>query len=678
MVMSSPTRTSIVVRGRSGRLLRATVALTLLSTASLLSPTAAAVADTAVAPTSGSFTVRGSGFGHGHGMSQYGAYGAARKGLTWKQILAFYYPKTDLTSMPTGTRIKVWLTADHDDDLRVKPAAGLRVSDTSGHSYVLPTGPAYSAWRISRSGSGYRLSYRTGAGAFQTQRTGLSTSTWSFSSSAKVLSLVLPSGGTKQYRGSLALVKRGSGGRTVNTVLLEDYVRAVVPAEMPTSWLPDAVRVQAVAARSYAVRLRDFSDYAGYDICDTTACQVYGGKDRENAQGDAATKATAGTIVSYGGKVALTQFASSNGGAMAASNLPYLVAKADPYDGVVSSQAWTRTIKASAVASAWPSVGTVQRLQVLSRDGTGAWGGRVERIKITGSKGTVTIAGSTFQSRFGMRSSLYTVLGATTGGGTTTPPVVSPPGKAWATFPRSYSSASRLDLLMLSGGTLARYPVVAGALQAPVSIGTGFAGYQQVLNAGDWDGDGYQDVISRADSGALRLHRGSASGKLGAGVAMGFGTGLRAVTGVGDVDGDRRPDLAVISRAGNLWFYYGNGRSGRGDRLLVSRGWQGPDALRGPGDLTGDGRPDLLTLDGDRLYLHRGTAEGLAARVSLGTGWGRYAALTAVGDVDADGRNDLLARTSTGRIVLFRGNGKGGLTAGADLAGSYGGTRFAG
>jgi stage II sporulation protein D len=675
--MSPPTRTPPVVRSRTGRLLGAAVALTLLSTASLLSPTAA-VADTAVAPTSGSFTIRGSGYGHGHGMSQYGAYGAARKGLTWKQILAFYYPKTDLTPMPSGTRIKVWLTADRDDDLRVKPAAGLKISDASGHSSVLPTGSDYTAWRITRSGSGYRLSYRTSTGAFKTQSTELSSSTWSFSSSAKVLGLVLPGGSTKQYRGSLALVKRGSGGRTVNTVLLEDYVRAVVPVEMPTSWLADAVRVQAVAARSYAVRLRDFDDYAGYDICDTTACQVYGGKSRENAQGDAATKATAGTIVSYDGKVALTQFASSNGGAMAASNLPYLVAKRDPYDGVVTSQSWTRTIKASSIASAWPSVGTVRRLQVLSRDGSGAWGGRVGRIQITGSKGTVTVAGSTFQSRFGLRSSLYTVVGATTGGGTPTPPpVVQPPGKAWATFPRSYSSASRLDLLMLTGGTLARYPVAAGALQAPVSIGTGFGGYDQVLNAGDWNGDGYQDVVSRADNGALRLHRGSATGKLAAGVAMGFGTGLRAVTGMGDLNGDRRPDLAVLSRAGNLWFYYGNGRTGRADRLLVSRGWQGPDALRGPGDLTGDGRPDLLTLDGDRLYLHRGTAKGLAARVPLGTGWGKYAAVTAVGDVDADGRNDLLGRTMAGRIVLFRGNGKGGLLAGKNLTGSYTGTRFA-
>src|SRR3954453_10261991 len=148
MVMSSPTRTSTSVRGRTGRLLGTAVALSLLSAGTLLAPPVAR-ADSAVASTSSSFIVRGSGFGHGHGMSQYGAYGAARKGLTWKQILAFYYPKTDLTPMPTGTRIKVWLTADHDDDLRVKPAAGLTVSDTSGHRYVLPTGSAYSAWRIS-------------------------------------------------------------------------------------------------------------------------------------------------------------------------------------------------------------------------------------------------------------------------------------------------------------------------------------------------------------------------------------------------------------------------------------------------------------------------------------------------------------------------------------------------
>ena len=406
--MSSPQHTSSPVRSRAGRLLGGAVALSLVAAASFL-PTSAA-AETAVPAQAGSFTIRGSGYGHGHGMSQWGAYGAAKKGLTWKKILSFYYPGTTLRTMPAGTTIKVWLTADSDDDLRVAPATGLKVSDTSGHSLTLPTGKEYTSWRITRSGSGYRLSHRTSTGTWKTRSTGLATSTWSFSAPAKQLTLVLPGGRTKAYRGSLALAKRGTGARTVNKVLLEDYVRAVVPAEMPTSWAADAVRAQSVAARSYAVRTRDFTSYPGYDICDTTTCQVYGGKAAENAQGNAAVKATAGSIVTHDGQVALTQFAASNGGAMSAGNLPYLVAKRDPYDGVVSSQAWSRTVTAASIAKGWPSVGTVQKLQVVGRDGTGAWGGRVVKIKITGSKGSVTVAGSTFQSRFGMRSSLYTVV----------------------------------------------------------------------------------------------------------------------------------------------------------------------------------------------------------------------------------------------------------------------------
>jgi SpoIID/LytB domain protein len=182
----------------------------------------------------------------------------------------------------------------------------------------------------------------------------------------------------------VALIKRGSGGRTINNALLEDYVKGVVPVEMPTSWAADAVRAQAVAARSYAVRLRDFRTYSGFDICDTTACQVYGGVGRETAAGNAAVKATAGKIVTYHGKVALTQFASSNGGYGAQGDYPYLAAHRDPYDGVIKSQAWRQTITASSIMRAWPSVGTVKQLQISSRDSAGAWGGRVKTIKIIG------------------------------------------------------------------------------------------------------------------------------------------------------------------------------------------------------------------------------------------------------------------------------------------------------
>ena len=223
------------------------------------------------------------------------------------------------------------------------------------------------------------------------------------------MKVVLPNGSVRPYRGTVALIKRGTGGRTVNNVLLENYVKGVVPAEMPTSWAANAVRAQAVAARSYAVRLQKFAGNVGYDICDTTACQVYRGMAHETTGGNAAVKATTGTIVTYRGVVALTQYASSNGGHSARGDYPYLAAKRDPYDGVIKSQAWTRTLSASSISRAWPSVGTVKQLQITSRDGAGAWGGRVKAIRIIGTSRTATVSGTTFQYMFGMRSSLYMV-----------------------------------------------------------------------------------------------------------------------------------------------------------------------------------------------------------------------------------------------------------------------------
>ena len=376
-------------------------------------------ADASVKPSDGKFVVKGAGFGHGHGMSQYGAYGAAKKGLSWKEILGFYYPGTTLETMSAKTTIKVWITSDTDENLRVLPAEGLKVSDANDHSLTLPAGDKYRSWRITRSGAGYALAWKGADGDYTALPTSLDTSTWHFSTKAKVVEVRLPNGSTRELRGSVAFVKRGSGGRTVNKVKLEDYVRSVVPSEMPTSWSPDAVRAQAVAARSYAIRIRDFTSYSGYDICDTTACQVYGGKAtttkgghrtvRETAAGNAAVKATASTIVTYGGKVALTQFASSNGGAMSSGGYTYLREKDDPYDGVVRSQAWKKTITAKKVAHAYPSVGTVKAITISKRDGSGRWGGRVITVKIVGSKKTIKVAGSAFQRKFGMRSSLYTV-----------------------------------------------------------------------------------------------------------------------------------------------------------------------------------------------------------------------------------------------------------------------------
>jgi stage II sporulation protein D len=475
MAMSSPrTPAAFLATRRITRLLGAALALAVIGASTVLTAIPAQ-ADSAVSASSAEFTIHGAGWGHGWGMSQYGAYGAARKGLSWKRILAFYYRGTQLSTMPSGTKIKVWITADNDSSLRVLPASGLTVRDSTGHRYTLPAGPNYTSWRISRSGPGYRLAYRTRSGSYLTKSTGLTTGTWSFSTPSKIVKVVLPSGSVRSYRGTVALIKNGSGGRTINTVLLEDYVRGVVPAEMPTSWAADAVRAQAVAARSYAVRPRDVGRYSGYDICDTTACQVYSGMGRETSNGNAAVRATAGTIVTYRSKVALTQFASSNGGYSARGDYPYLAAHRDPYDGVIKSQAWTRVISASSISRAWPSVGTVKQLQITSRDGAGAWGGRVKTIKIIGTSRTATVSGTTFQRMFGMRSSLYMVAGSSTPVAAAAPrPVVKKPSapRPVAQKPR----AARATVQQPSAGwpvvqqPSATCPTLPGRYQAPASL----------------------------------------------------------------------------------------------------------------------------------------------------------------------------------------------------------------
>ena len=276
----------------------------------------------------GEFSLSGAGFGHGIGMSQYGAYGAAVSGLTWPEILAFYYPGTALGTRSTTELIQVWLEGDQDRDLRVRPSAGLRVSDDLGTTYTVPVGSRYRAWRAVRSVTGiFKLQYLDSAGSWVTKSHPLSASsrrTWRITNTAKLVAVRLTDGSYREVRGSVAVFFYGSGTRTVNRLRVETYLRAVVPSEMPTSWHSQAVRAQAVAARTYAFRALAGAPDARWDICDSVGCQIYDGYAsttpagvrtvHETSGGDAAVTATAGRIVTVGGAAALTQFSSSNGG----------------------------------------------------------------------------------------------------------------------------------------------------------------------------------------------------------------------------------------------------------------------------------------------------------------------------------------------------------------------------
>jgi stage II sporulation protein D len=292
----------------------------------------------------------------------------------------------------------------------------------------------------------------------------------------------------------------------------------------------------------------------------------------------------------------------------------------------------------------------------------------------------LSISGKSFQYAFGMRSNLFTVGGARDV--QASPPVVSPPttakrGTPYATFARSYGSAARADLLLVGpDGRLLRYPISGRTFGSPVSIGSGFADDTHVLNAGDWNGDGYQDVIFRTRAGRLLLARGSSTGRLTTGVDMGFGANIRTMTSIGDANSDHFPDLAVITNAGNLWLYYGDGKTGRKATRRIATGWHDHDWLRGVGDWNRDRRPDLVSRVGGTLWLHRATASGFASPISLGAGWSAPAAITSIGDFDGDGRSDIVARTKGGQLRLYRGDGGTGITSPITLAGSYRGTRF--
>jgi SpoIID/LytB domain protein len=350
-------------------------------------------------PTDGVFKVTGGGFGHGIGMSQYGAHGAGSKGLSHRQILAFYYPGTSVETRSAGT-IAVGITTDNDGVTRVMHRPGLAVTNgPGGTARPLPAG--FTQWRVSTAtanANGCTLQGRDSSGTWKTAwPSGVTQAcpvTFSNATDGSV-DLVLPSGTVQVYRGKITATYRGSTSLlTVNHVPVQSYLRSVVPAEMPTSFHAEALKAQAVAARTYALRRSGGTTY--YDTCDTTACQVYRGRGTRTATGlssleypatDAAVAATDGQVLTYrsgsASQLALTMFSSANGGYTAPGGQQYLVGKADPYDAASPRSSWTGRLPASALQSAF-GIDRVERVQILARDGAGKWGGRITKARVEG------------------------------------------------------------------------------------------------------------------------------------------------------------------------------------------------------------------------------------------------------------------------------------------------------
>jgi stage II sporulation protein D len=407
-----------------GRLSVATVVAA--TSLSMVMPATAADAEVFPIADDGVFRMVGGGWGHGRGMSQWGAYQAASEGRSHAEILAFYYPGTTLATLPDGD-VRVLLSSDTGKNLVVRAVPGLtaRFAPAGSRAVVLPAQPEGCSrpakrWRARAVGTQMRLDAKCGTWTKVARRVGLSIS---FEVAGDVVATI-NRGSKRGYRGVVSGTYLGrSSVQVVNTVPMEQYLRAVVAAEVSPSWPAASLRAQAIAARTYAATEMRGRAASSFDVYDWVRSQAYPGaveygrrwvvtRVREYAATDAAIAQTAGVHVTAGGVPVLTQFSASNGGATAASPLPHMVAVVDPWDAAATRnplRTWTDTVTAAQLGRWCSSAGPITEVRVLSREGAGQWGGRISRMRVVGTDGSCTLASdSAIRSALGVNSSFLT------------------------------------------------------------------------------------------------------------------------------------------------------------------------------------------------------------------------------------------------------------------------------
>ncbi len=212
----------------------------------------------------------------------------------------------------------------------------------------------------------------------------------------------------RSYRGTLEFASKNGRLTLVNVVDIEDYLKGVLPAEMPASYPADALKAQAVAARTYAIANSRKHLNDNYSVCDQSDCQLYTGAASEREPCSKAIDSTRGLIICYNGKPASIMYSSDCGGATAdysASNPtrchPYLSGVAEP-EGVIHSN-WTLTlsfkdIAARALRSGVKNCGGLTGLAISSRDRFG----RAVALELTTQTAKSTISASAFRSALGV------------------------------------------------------------------------------------------------------------------------------------------------------------------------------------------------------------------------------------------------------------------------------------
>lgn len=228
------------------------------------------------------------------------------------------------------------------------------------------------------------------------------------------------------YRGSISIHRTaGKNGLTVvNTLPLEEYLYGIIAKEISPAWPLEAVKAQAVAARTYAIYNLGKHREDGYDVCATTDCQVYGGRSSEAPRAIQAVDATFGMVVTYQGKPIPASFHGSGGGYTENSENvwgffhPALRAVAD-YDEKSPHYKWEKAVTTKELTetllSAGYNIGTLQTIELsgLSKPPVTApdrgVSGRVKEIRFSGSGGSYSLTGNKLRSILGLNSTLFDI-----------------------------------------------------------------------------------------------------------------------------------------------------------------------------------------------------------------------------------------------------------------------------
>ncbi len=385
------TRSRFAVTGRARRSARrgkltlagAVAALFLLATAG---PAAAF-------STQYDFLITGHGWGHGVGMSQWGAYGYAKHGWGYKAILKHYYTGISFTNV-SDSIIRVRLRSDLSS-VKVSCRSDYTVQG-SGAPITIPAGKTATT---TYTGSAYRVV----AGSLRKNFNAAPT----FAPTKGSLRLLTATdlGDTGPYRGTIRVARIGGGLMIINHVPLESYLRGVVPHEVSPSWPVASLKAQACAARAFGLGSRQPGE-AWDAYCDVRN-QAYVGIGIEDARTDAAVKGTAGVTPSYGGKpIVATYFSCSGGhtedvGFVWGGNYPYLKGVSDPYDYYGSLHDWGPLRRTAAeIRGPLAASGSLRAVYTLKRGSSP----RIVKAAIIGSGGTKYIDGSSLRMKLNLNS----------------------------------------------------------------------------------------------------------------------------------------------------------------------------------------------------------------------------------------------------------------------------------